>query len=205
MKLLLASYNQGKLDELQALLADVALELISPTSLNLSLEVVEDGLTYQENAAKKALAFAQAAGCLSLADDSGLEVQALDGQPGLHSARFSPIPGATDRDRRILLLQKVQIKPRPWLARFRCVIALASPAGKLFFSEGVCPGEIIPEERGQNGFGYDPIFLLPELEKTMAELGMEEKNRLSHRARAVMAAKNTLRQLASDSKQSYST
>jgi XTP/dITP diphosphohydrolase len=205
MKLLLASYNQGKLDELQALLADVSLELMSPASLNLSLEVVEDGLTYQENAAKKALAFAQAAGYLSMADDSGLEVNALDGQPGLHSARFSPIPGATDRDRRVLLLQKVQNKPRPWLARFKCVIALATPAGKLFFSEGVCHGEIIPEERGQKGFGYDPIFLLPELGKTMSELGMEEKNRLSHRARAVMAAKNTLRQLASDSKQSYST
>ena len=205
MKLLLASYNPGKLDELQALLADVVLELISPASLNLTLEVIEDGHTYQENAAKKALAFAQAAGYLALADDSGLEVQALDGQPGLYSARFSPIPGATDRDRRVLLLQKIHDKPRPWLARFRCAIALATPAGKLLFSEGVCPGEIIPEERGKNGFGYDPIFLLPELGKTMAELTMEEKNRLSHRARAVMAAKSTLLQLASDSKRSNST
>jgi XTP/dITP diphosphohydrolase len=203
MKLLLASYNQGKLHELRALLADVSMELISPTDLNLTLEVVEDGLTYQENAARKALAFARAGGYLSLADDSGLEVDALDGQPGLHSARFSSIPGATDRDRRTLLLQKVQTKPRPWAARFRCVIALASPAGQLSFSEGICPGEIIPEERGQNGFGYDPIFLLPELGKTMAELSMEEKNRLSHRARAVLAAKGILRQLAANSNDSF--
>jgi XTP/dITP diphosphohydrolase len=204
MKLLLASYNQGKLHELQALLTDVPVDLISPASLNLSLDVVEDGLTYQENAARKALAFAQASGYLSLADDSGLEVDALEGQPGLYSARFSPIPGATDRDRRVLLLQKVQNKHRPWVARFRCVIALAAPAGKLYFSEGVCPGEIIPEERGQNGFGYDPIFLLPDLGKTMAELSMEEKNRLSHRARAVLAAKGVLRQLVSDSNVSFS-
>jgi XTP/dITP diphosphohydrolase len=204
MKLLLASYNQGKLHELQALLTDVPVDLISPASLNLSLDVVEDGLTYQENAARKALAFAQASGYLSLADDSGLEVDVLDGQPGLHSARFSPIPGATDRDRRTLLLKKVHNKPRPWVARFRCVIALAAPAGKLYFSEGVCPGEIIPKERGQNGFGYDPIFLLPDLGKTMAELSMEEKNRLSHRARAVLAAKGVLRQLVSDSNDSFS-
>jgi XTP/dITP diphosphohydrolase len=203
MKLLLASYNQGKLHELRALLADVSMELISPSALNLTLEVVEDGLTYQENAARKALAFAQAGGYLSLADDSGLEVDALEGQPGLHSRRFSPIPGATDRDRRALLLQKIQSKPRPWGARFKCVIALASPAGKLSFSEGICPGEIIPEERGQNGFGYDPIFLLPELGKTMAELSMEEKNHLSHRARAVLAAKDFLRQLAANSNDSF--
>jgi XTP/dITP diphosphohydrolase len=205
MKLLLASYNQGKLHELRALLSDVPMELISPASLNLTLEVVEDGLTYQENAARKALAFAQAAGFLSLADDSGLEVDALDGQPGLQSARFSPIPGATDRDRRSLLLQRVQGKPRPWTARFRCVIALAAPAGRLSFSEGICPGEIIPEERCQNGFGYDPIFLLPGLGKTMAELSMEEKNRLSHRARAVLAAKGILRQLAANSNDSFFT
>jgi XTP/dITP diphosphohydrolase len=204
MKLLLASYNQGKLHELQALLADVPVDLISPASLNLSLDVVEDGLTYQENAARKATTFAQAAGYLSLADDSGLEVEALDGQPGLHSARFSPLPGATDRDRRELLLEKVRNKPRPWVARFRCVIALAVPTGELYFSEGVCPGEIIPEERGQNGFGYDPIFLLTALGKTMAELSMDEKNRLSHRARAVAAAKGVLLELASNSNVSFS-
>jgi XTP/dITP diphosphohydrolase len=200
MKLLLASYNRGKLLELQALLADMDLDLLSPASLGLTLDVVEDGLTYQENASRKALAFAQASGYVSLADDSGLEVEALDGQPGLHSRRFSPLPGATDRDRRLLLLQKLQGKPRPWMACFRCVIALASPTGKIDFSEGICPGEIIPEERGQNGFGYDPIFLLPKLGKTMAELSLEEKNLFSHRAGAVFAARSMLQKLNSGDK-----
>lgn len=162
------------------------------------MDIVEDGQTYQENAARKALAFALASGYMSLADDSGLEVDVLGGKPGLHSARFSPVPGATDKDRRVLLLQKLQRKPRPWLARFRCVVALASSSGEIWFSEGVCSGEIIPEERGQNGFGYDPIFFLPEPGKTMAELSLEEKNRLSHRARAVLAAKSILQKLVPD-------
>lgn len=197
MKLLLASHNRGKLLEIQALLADLQLELVSPMDLGLSLHVLEDGQTYQENAARKALAFAQAAGILSLADDSGLEVDALDGLPGLHSARFSPVPGATDQDRRALLLQKLQGKPQPWRACFRCVVALSSASGEMWFTEGVCPGVIIPEERGQNGFGFDPLFFLPELGKTMAELSMEEKNRLSHRARAVLAARSILQRFIS--------
>jgi XTP/dITP diphosphohydrolase len=126
--------------------------------LNLVLDIHEDGETYQANAARKALAFADASGVLSLADDSGLEVDALGGQPGLHSRRFSGNPEATDHDRRVLLLQKLQGKKRPWSARFRCVVAIASPTKEVWFSEGICEGEIIPEERGQNGFGYDPVF-----------------------------------------------
>lgn len=200
MKLLLASYNRGKIQEIQALLADLPLELLLPASLNLLLEVEEDGQTYQENAARKALVFARASGYVSLADDSGLEVDILGGKPGVHSARFSSLPGATDKDRRDLLLQTLQDKPRPWVARFRCVVALAAPSGEVWFSEGVCPGEIIPEERGQGGFGYDPVFFLPELGRTMAELSMEEKNRLSHRARALFAARRVLLDLASNSK-----
>jgi len=195
MKILLATNNRGKLLEMRALLADLSLELVSPADLGLSLDVLEDGQTYQENAARKALAFARATGILSLADDSGLEVDALDGLPGLHSARFLPQAGATDQDRRKLLLQKLHGKPQPWQARFRCVVAVSSAAGELWFTEGVCPGVIIPEERGQSGFGYDPVFLLPELGKTMAELAMEEKNRLSHRARAVLAARGILEKL----------
>lgn len=196
MKLLLASYNQGKLLEMQALLDDLRLELLIPSSLNLVLDILEDGETYQANAARKALAFADASGVLSLADDSGLEVDALGGQPGLHSRRFSGDPEATDHDRRVLLLQKLHGKKRPWTARFRCVVAIASPTKEVWFSEGICEGEIIPEERGQNGFGYDPVFLLPHLGKTMAELSMEEKNHLSHRARAVMAARSILQNQA---------
>jgi len=194
-KILLASNNKGKLDEILALLADLNIELVTPAGLGLNMEVAEDGQTYAENAARKGLAFAQAANLLTLADDSGLEVDALNGAPGLYSARFSPKPGATDADRRAYLLAQLVDIPQPWKARFRCVIALATPSGEVKFSEGICPGEIIPEERGPNGFGYDPIFLLPELGHTMAQLEMHEKNQLSHRARAVLAAKPLLVEL----------
>ncbi|MGE5249038.1 MAG: RdgB/HAM1 family non-canonical purine NTP pyrophosphatase [Bacteroidota bacterium] len=196
-KLLIATNNRGKVRELRALLGGLPVELLTPHDLGLKLQVAEDGSTYAENAAKKALAFAQASGLLSLADDSGLEVAALDGAPGLHSARYSPRPGAGDAERRALLLENLQAAgvPPPWRAQFHAVIAVARPAGQVALAEGLCPGVIIPEERGTGGFGYDPIFLLPELGLTMAELDMEEKNRLSHRARAVMAAKPILRRL----------
>lgn len=186
--LLLATNNRGKRIEMQALLDGLDLVLVTPADIGLELEVEENGTTYAENAAKKAVAFAQASGLLSLADDSGLEVDALGGQPGLFSARFAPQPGATDADRRRYLLQRLEGKPRPWMARFRCVVALCAPGGEVQLAEGICPGEIIPEERGHTGFGYDPVFLLPEYGQTMAELGMEIKNQVSHRARAVRAA-----------------
>jgi XTP/dITP diphosphohydrolase len=195
-KILLASNNKGKLDEILALLADLDIEMFTPAGLGLTMEVAEDGQTYAANAARKGLAFAQATNLLTLADDSGLEVEALDGAPGLYSARFSPKPGATDADRRAYLLAQLVDIPQPWKARFRCVIALATPSGEVKFTEGICPGEIIPDERGSNGFGYDPIFLLPELGRTMAQLEMYEKNQLSHRARAVIAAKPLLRELS---------
>ena len=187
-KLLLATNNQGKIAEFQELLAGSGIEFVTPAQINLQLEVEEDGSTYQENAAKKAVAFAQASGLISLADDSGLEVNALDGAPGLYSARYSPKPGAKDADRRAFLLANLKDKPRPWTAHFHATIAIAMPGGEIEFAEGNCYGEIIPEERGTGGFGYDPIFLLTDLGKTMAELGMEEKNKTSHRARAALAA-----------------
>lgn len=189
LKLLLASNNPGKLREILDLLGDLSIELITPDQVDLNLEVLEDGTTYAENASRKAIAFAQASGLLTLADDSGLEVEALGGEPGLHSARYLAKPLATDADRRAYLLQNLKNIPRPWKARFRCVVALVGPGGFIRYAEGICPGEIIPQERGQDGFGYDPIFLLPELGRTMAELTMSEKNRLSHRARAVQAAR----------------
>lgn len=190
MKLLISTNNPGKVEELQDLLAELEAQVLTPREVGLDLEVVEDGVTYAENAAKKARAFAQASGLLSLADDSGLEVAALGGAPGLHSKRYSPAPGATDADRRTLLLQNLRASGagRPWAAQFRAVIALATPDGRLELAEGICPGEIIPEERGTGGFGYDPIFLLNEFGLTMAELDRERKNRLSHRGRAVRAA-----------------
>jgi len=208
-KLLIATNNRGKVIELQDLLADIDVELLTPAQINLELEVEEDGSTYAENASKKALAFARASGLTSLADDSGLEVDALNGAPGLYSARygtplqlspfFPKIGGArlTDADRRAYLLENLRATqaPRPWTAHFHATIAIASPSGEVQLAEGICPGEIIPEERGTGGFGYDPIFLLTERGRTMAELNMEEKNRLSHRARAVLAAKPILRKL----------
>ena len=194
-KLLIATNNKGKVKELQDLLSDIGVELITPLQIHLDLDVKEDGSTYAENAIKKAIAFAGASNLISLADDSGLEVDALDGAPGLYSARYSPKIKADDADRRAYLLQNLRDKPRPWTARFRATIAISTPEGNVQLSEGACEGEIIPEERGSGGFGYDPIFLLPELGRTMAELEMEEKNRLSHRARAAIKAKALLKNI----------
>ena len=191
-KLLLASTNRGKLKEIKALLKDLPLALVTPDMIGIDIEVEEDGCSYSENAALKAVAYARASGLVTLADDSGLEVEALGGLPGLRSARFSPIPSATDADRRRYLLQQLHGHPQPWKACFRCVVALSDPEGNVKFAQGECPGIIISDERGRNGFGYDPIFLLPELGLTMAELDMRKKNRLSHRARAIIAARPLL-------------
>jgi XTP/dITP diphosphohydrolase len=186
--LLLGTTNIGKLRELQSLLGSLGIPLLTPQDIGIHLDVAEDGDSYAANAASKALAFARAANILSLSDDSGLEVEALDGAPGLHSARFSPKPGATDADRRALILKVLRAYAPPWRARFHCTVALAAPDGWVGFAEGNCPGEIIPVERGSHGFGYDPIFLVVEKGLTMAELEMEEKNKISHRALAVRAA-----------------
>ncbi len=194
-KLLIATNNKGKVKELQDLLKDMGFELVTPADINLKFDVVEDGKTYVENATKKAIAFARLSGLISLADDSGLEVDALDGAPGLHSARYHPKPGANDADRRAYMLENLRGKPRPWTAHFHATIAIAIPERDVHIVEGNCYGEIIPEERGTGGFGYDPIFLLPDLNKTMAELEMEEKNSLSHRAKAVINAIPVLQKL----------
>ena len=194
-KLLLATNNKGKVAEIKALLGRTGLTLLTPADLDLTLEVTEDGLTYAENASKKATAFSQASGLLALGDDSGLEVDALGGQPGLHSHRFCPIPDATDADRRKYLLEKLQEAPRPWTAHFRATVAVVLPSGETHITSGQCDGEIIPEERGLNGFGYDPIFFIPGIRRTMAELEMNEKNRLSHRALAIQNAIPILKEI----------
>jgi len=199
--LLIATNNQGKIEELHALLKGTSVELITPAQMDLDLDVIEDGHTYAENATKKAIAFAQTSGLIALADDSGLEVAALNGEPGLYSARYGSQDGQklSDKDRRAYLIKHLKDKPRPWTARFCATIAIARPTGETYLTEGICEGEIIPEERGTGGFGYDPIFLLSELGKTMAELSMDEKNRLSHRARAVIKAKSILEVMFSKS------
>ncbi len=193
--ILIATGNLGKLKEFQALLTHLDIEFVTPAMLGLSLNIKEEGLTYAENAASKARAYAETSGLISLADDSGLEVDALGGAPGLYSARFSPLPDATDADRRARLLTILQTFPRPWTARFRCTLAIAPPGQEIRFTEGACAGEIIPEERGSDGFGYDPVFYIPSLGRTMAELPMEEKNQISHRGRAIQAARPVLREI----------
>jgi XTP/dITP diphosphohydrolase len=196
MRLLIASSNKGKLVEIMDLLQDVPLQAILPADMGVMLDIEENGATYAENAAKKALAYCSASGLVTLADDSGLEVEALGGKPGLYSARFSGKSGATDADRRKYLLEQLHGLPRPWPAAFRSTVVIALPDGRTFTMDGECRGEIIPEERGSNGFGYDPIFLVEGMDRTMAELSLEEKNRLSHRARAILAARPVLLELA---------
>ena len=192
--LLLASGNPGKLAELRALLKPLEVELADPQTLGLDLNVEETGQTYQQNALLKAERYAQAAGCWTLADDSGLEVEALGGAPGLHSNRVIG-PGHSDADRRQHLLQLLQPHPQPWTAHFHCAVALVGPNNQQVSSQGTCAGKIVPTERGYSGFGYDPIFFVDDYEKTMAELTMEEKNQVSHRARAVQALVPELRRL----------
>lgn len=188
-RLLLATNNPGKVKEFHSLLAGLAdLELVTPAEIGVELDVVENGKDYAENAALKARAFCEVSGLPSLADDSGLEIAALGGEPGLHSARVAP----TAAERRALVLARLAGKPQPWLAKFRSVVCLALPHGELYFAEGVCDGEISPEERGQGGFGYDPIFLVAGDTRTMAELAPEEKDRLSHRAKAMEEMKQIL-------------
>jgi len=182
-RLLLATTNSGKLEELHALLQGAPFSILSPADLGLDLEVAEEGADYAANARAKAVAFAQATGLWALADDTGLEVDALGGAPGLFSRRLA----GSDLERRQRLLLMLASFPRPWTATFRCAVALAGPTGTLLTADGACPGEILPAPRGQGGFGYDPLFLVAGTTQTIAELSLEEKNRLSHRGRAVRA------------------
>ena len=194
-RLLIATNNRGKVAEYRVLLADCGWELVTPADLGLNLDVSEDGADYAANAGIKAQAFAAAAGLLTLADDSGLEIDALDGRPGPFSARYAG-PSQTDQEGVALVLEKMQgVPPEKRGARFRCVIALAPPNGPVRFCEGECPGVITDEPRGDNGFGYDPIFFLPERGLTIAELSAEEKNAISHRGRAARRACDLLKEM----------
>jgi len=193
MELLIATQNPGKTHEFRILLASLKTNLRFPSELGLQIEVPEDGTTYADNASQKALAYAHASGLLTLADDSGLEVDAIDGAPGIHSARYAP---GHDIDRVAALLARIRrVAWEQRTARFRCVVAITTPARELYSTEGVCEGLIAFEPTGQGGFGYDPVFYLPEYRCTMAQLPQTEKNRISHRARAVETALPTLRRL----------
>lgn len=193
--LLLATHNAGKKAELADLLGDLGVELMTLADLGLDLVVDEVGRTFEENAVLKATVYATATGYLTLADDSGLEVDALNGQPGIHTARYGG-EGLTPQQRYERLLQ--ELADVPWdrrTARFRCVVALADADGLLGTASGKCEGLISYAPAGKQGFGYDPVFYLPERGVTMAQLTAEEKQQISHRGRATIAIKPLLREL----------
>lgn len=194
-EIVLATRNRGKVAEIAALLADLNVPVRSLEDFPEVPPLPEEGETFQENAVSKALTVARITGRVAIADDSGLEVDALGGIPGVHSSRFLG-EEATDADRNARILELLRGVPSSQrTARFRAVVAVALPSGEVYTFEGVVEGRIAEEPRGEHGFGYDPIFLLPGYGKTFAELGPEVKNRLSHRAQAVSAAREFLRQL----------
>jgi len=190
--LVIATGNRGKYSEIAALLQGLDALLVPLDRVGLVEVPPESGESFQENARFKAEFVARAVGRLALADDSGLEVDALGGQPGVMSARFGG-PGKTDADRNRLLLSKLEgIPPERRTARFRCVVAIADPNGLVSVVDGACEGRITLEPRGDYGFGYDPIFEVPSLGRTLAEVGSDVKNRLSHRAKAIAKARTIL-------------
>ena len=191
-KIVLASKNKGKLRELTALLADEGVTLASLNDYPKIPEVVEDGQSFFENALKKARAVAGASGEAALADDSGLEVEALGGAPGIRSARYAGEPADDRRNIRKLLEELDGVPREKRRAAFRCVLVLCTPDGECESFDGRWEGSIAEEPAGQGGFGYDPVFYVPELGKTVAELPAETKNRLSHRARALLKFKERL-------------
>lgn len=194
-KLLLGTNNRAKVREYLSLLTDLDYKIVTMAEQGISIEVEEVGESMEENARLKATVVARESRLLTLADDSGLEVDSLGGEPGKLSARFAG-ENATDRDRIEYLLKRLD--GVPWESRtahFRCVIALATPGGEVELCSGECAGFITFEPRGEHGFGYDPIFYVPELDKTMAELPLAQKNKISHRGRAVRKAAPLLRNM----------
>jgi XTP/dITP diphosphohydrolase len=191
-EVVIATRNAGKLREIQAILGPLGLKILSLPDFPEIPEIIEDGQTFEENAVKKAVAVARQTGRVAIADDSGLSVDALQGQPGVFSSRYAG-ENATDADRyRKLLKEMAGIPQRKRGASFICAMAVASPEGKVEVVEGQSRGEIALAPRGSHGFGYDPVFYLPESGKTMAELEPEVKNRISHRARALEKLKQLL-------------
>jgi XTP/dITP diphosphohydrolase len=194
-KLLLATSNQGKIKEYRFLLDGLGYQITTLTEEEIAKIVTESGNNYEQNARLKAITYAKLSQLTALADDSGLEVDALNGEPGIKSARFAG-EAANDAEKVSFLLTK--LNGIPWgkrTASFKCVIAIAIPGGRVELCYGECHGMITFEAKGENGFGYDPIFFLPEIGKTMAELPFEMKNQISHRARATQKARQVLQQL----------
>lgn len=191
-RLLLGTNNKAKVREYRVLLEGIPYDIVTPADLGITLDIEESGATFEENASLKASAYSSMSSLIALADDSGLEVHALNGEPGVMSARYAG-EGASDKERIEYLLAKMAGMPlQERDARFRCVIAIASPDGSITLCSGECPGVIALEPKGEGGFGYDPVFYLPQLGKTMAELSMDEKNEVSHRGKAAIEARRIL-------------
>ena len=194
-RILLATNNKGKVREYRSLLSHLPFEFVTPADMGITTEVEETGKTLEENARLKAVTLAGESKLVSMADDSGLEVDALGGEPGPLSARYAG-EGATDQERINFLLKRLEGVPQhKRTARFRCVIAVARPDGKVALCSGECNGTITKEPRGETGFGYDPIFYLPDFNKTMAELPLEIKNKISHRGNAARQVPGLLAKL----------
>ena len=194
-RLLIGTSNPGKVRELSSALARCRLDIVSPADIGIVDDIAETGATLEENALLKATAYSEMSGLLTLADDSGLEVDALGGEPGVMSSRYAG-EGKSDSERIAFLLGKLNnIGGDRWPARFRCAIAVKTPGGRADLYTGVCAGRIVRTARGSNGFGYDPVFFLPEMGRTMAELTQEEKDRVSHRGKAARKASEALRRL----------
>ncbi|MBQ8281759.1 MAG: XTP/dITP diphosphatase [Lachnospiraceae bacterium] len=191
-KILFATTNQGKLKEIRSILADLDCEIVSLKDAGITTQVEENGTTFEENAKIKATAFAKESGLITLADDSGLEVDYMDKAPGVYSARFLGEDTSYDVKNMHIIDKLSTAKEEERTARFVCAICCAMPDGTVYETKGVIEGMIAYEPAGENGFGYDPIFYVPEFGKTTAQLSPEQKNKISHRGLALEAMKNKL-------------
>lgn len=197
VEVVVASKNEAKIKEIREILSGLNIKLLALKDYPDIAPIVEDGKSFEENAIKKARTVTQYTGRIALADDSGLEVDALGGVPGIYSSRFAK--DDISRNRKLLRLLK-NIPQEKRGARFRCVMAIAHPKDKIRLTRGSCRGTITFEMRGEQGFGYDPIFIIPKFNKTFAELGPEIKNRISHRAKALRRARKILQEIIKDTR-----
>ena len=193
MRVVLASQNRHKLAEIQAILAQYDMKLVLQSELGVQIDVEETGSSFEENSELKARAVVEATGLTAIADDSGLCVDVLDGAPGIYSARYGAPDCVTDRDRLNYLLQNMRgVRSEERTARFVCVITLLYPDGRKLVARGSCEGMIAFEPSGEDGFGYDPVFYIPSLGCTFAQMGADQKNRISHRANALLRLEQML-------------
>lgn len=193
-RLIFATGNQGKMREIREILGDCIPEILSMKEAGIEADIVEDGKTFEENALIKARAVSKAGNIMAMADDSGLVVDCMDGAPGIYSARFMGEDTSYDIKNNYIIEQAMKVPPEERTARFVCAIACVMPDGREWVVRGTVEGVINDRQAGENGFGYDPIFLVPELGVTTAQLPPEEKNAISHRGRALRAMRSLLKQ-----------